>query len=87
MPADDIAALVAVVETWTTKKTAGREFKASDLRSFVETMNYFTRRVITLTGIQDPKVWESFAEICTQASTLCTNNAKVFADGKDVTNL
>lgn len=84
---DDVNALVAIVETWSTKKTAGRAFQSSDLQSFVETMNYHTKQLVAITGIQDPKVWESFAELCTQAATLTTKGAKLFGDGKDMTNV
>lgn len=84
MPNSDIAALVAIVETWQTRKTGGRTFTGSDLRSFVETMNYYGKRLIAMTEKQDPEFWESLAELATHCATQVTRGAKVFVDGKDV---
>lgn len=81
---DSIAALVAIVESWQVRKTAGRAFTGSDLRSFVETQNYYGKRLITLTGMQDPALWESLAELATHCATQVTRGAKVFVDGKDI---
>lgn len=87
MADNDIAALVAIVETWDARKREGRAFSGSDLRRFVEIQNALGQRMVAITGITNPDLWASMAELAQHCSTLTTPRAKVFADGQDMTNV
>lgn len=85
---DALEAFVSTVETWQTRRREeAQAFSLRGLRGFVELMNYQTRRLVNLTHKEDPDFWTALAELATQAATLTTEGAKLFADKRDMTNL
>lgn len=80
--------LVTICETWQVRRrTEAAAFTASGLRAFCELMNYETRRLISLTGREDPDFWSAVAELATNAQTLTTRSAKLIANHIDRTNV
>lgn len=79
---------IDTVETWQTKRIeAAEHFSSRGLREFCEIMNYHTRRLVSLTGKPSPEFWSAVAELATNAQTLTTKGAKLFADKQDRTNV
>lgn len=78
--------LVAAVETWQVKRVEeAAEFSSSGLQRFCEVMNYHTRRLISVTGKNDPEFWSALSELCVNAQTLTTKGAKLRANHIDRT--
>lgn len=79
---------VSATETWQVRRhEIAQGFHLRGLREFCEFQNFQTRKLISYFGKQDPEFWTALAELATNAQTLTTKGAKVFADKKDVTNL
>jgi hypothetical protein len=81
-----------LIATWRLRRTeigqkSQNRTSAASLREFVEVMNYQTRMLISHVGEQDPEFWSAVAELATNAATLTTPGAKIFADGQDRTQL
>jgi hypothetical protein len=87
MSDDVIRAIREIVETWNARKITGRQFTQKDMRYFAEVMNANARMLIARFGIVDPEFWSGLGELASHAGALTTKGAKVFGDGKDVTNL
>lgn len=78
--------LVTAVETWQVKRVEeAAEFSRSGLQRFCEVMNYHTRRLISVTGKNDPEFWSAMAELSVNAQTLTTPGAKLRANHIDRT--
>jgi hypothetical protein len=82
----EIEDLRAAVETWATMRHQFTSFTRTDMQRFVETMNYHTRKTISILNSQDPEFWSALMELAQNASTLVTKGAKIFVDGEDRTN-
>jgi hypothetical protein len=82
-----LQALIDTVETWNVLKKTGREFNQKDVRTFIETMNAHTRKLINIFEKEDPEFYTGLFELGQHACTMTTPNAKVFVDGIDRTHL
>lgn len=82
----EIAALVSAVETWRARRVGLAEgFNLRGFREFCEVMNYWTRKLISVTEQQDPDFWSALSELAVNAQTLTTRGAKLKADHRDMT--
>ena len=88
MPETPMEEFLSVCETWQHRRVSeARQFKLSGLRAFCELMNFETRKLISLTGKSDPNFWSAVAELATNAQTLTTRGAKLFAEHQDRTDV
>jgi hypothetical protein len=50
-------------------------------------MNAMTRKMVAEFGVQDPLFYTALAELATNAATMVDPQAKLIADGQDVSDL
>lgn len=87
MPTPDIKSLA---ETWLHRRSEFIDPDRMDgakFRHFVELQNHLSRQLIAALDMHDPELWQALTELATNAATLTTRGAKIFADKQDVTNL
>lgn len=84
----ELQQFIDTVETWQMQRVGlAQGFHQKGLREFVEVQNFLTRKLISQAQRSDPEFWSAVAELATNASTLTTPGAKIFADKQDRTNL
>lgn len=78
-----------LIETWQTQKLAvfkrqpfNEGANAASLREFTEIMNRLSRRLISITGKQDPDFWQSIVELAMNTNRIL-EGGKVFVDKQD----
>lgn len=84
---NDYQELITVIETWAARRHEFTQFTRVAMNDFAAVMNANSRRLVSMLGVQDPEFYSALAELATNAGTLTTRNARLIADGVDVTKL
>lgn len=82
---------IAAVRIWQTQRVEvfsrqpyGDGSNAKSLREFTEIQNGVTRRLVSLTGIQEPDFWTALQELAGNTDRVI-RGGKTFVNGQDVT--
>lgn len=87
MASKEINALTDIIENWQRLRVPlANKFTNDGLREFIAVHNKYTRELISLVDRRDPEFWSAWTELGQNAGTMSAG-AKLFVDGKDVTNL